>query len=220
MIPITSWRLAEEWVRSQLSSVAIPSDIGVVLVDNGCTDTAMGSVVVSDSVMLLRSEKNLGFGGAAKLASSSLPSGISICWMPGNGKISLSDCLEWLKLERKSPCPVSKAIRSGRPPVDRLKSKLVDVFLTAVTRFRWHDIGGTPTLVGSELREAFFGLAPDGIEIEAFTIAFCKQRSIQVSRSPIRYGRRLFGKSSWKRGFFSEVKLLRGFTRVALQKLP
>lgn len=219
VIPITSWRDAEQWVRGQLASIRIPAGVSIMIVDNGCDDPIEGPPLESKFVTVLRSEVNQGFGGAARLANQAVSQTASLCWMPGNGKISLSDCLDWLTLERKSPNSVAKAVRVGRQGIDKLKSKLVDVFLTTATGSSWLDVGGTPTVISPGLRESFFELAPDGIEIEAFTISFCNQKSIQMSRSTISYGPRAFGNSTWRKGLISEVSLLRAFTKIALTQI-
>jgi hypothetical protein len=195
----------------------MPVDISVLIVDNGCCDKIEGPNPENKSVTVIRSEVNLGFGGAAKLASSVIPPNASLCWIPGNGKISLSNCLDWLQRQRKSPYAVAKALRSRRRGIEVLKSRVVDVFLTTVTGFRWIDVGGTPTVISSSLRESFFERAPSGIEIEAYTIAFCHRQSIRMGRSKITYGRRAFGDSSWRKGLRSEIELLRAFTKIALE---
>lgn len=219
VIPITSWRGAERWLRDELLANPIPAGITVVILDNGCDDRFEGPSLESERVTVLRSDVNLGFGGAVKLANHKVAPNASLCWIPGNGKISLSNLLDWLELEIKSPHSVSKALRVGRSGAEALKSRLVEVFLSSVTGARWEDVGGTPTIISPELRQSFFRLAPDGIEIEAFTIAFCVQMSIKVSRSPILYGARAFGQSTWRKGVVSELKLLRDFTKIAIRSL-
>lgn len=216
MIPIISWRVAEPWLRDQLSANFMPADISVAIIDNGCADEIAGPSLESDRVAVFRSYSNLGFGGAARLANGAITAGVSICWMPGNGKISLSDCVDWVQRERNSRHSVAKALRSGRRGTEVLKSRVVDVFLTTLTLARWVDVGGTPTMISPGLRESFFERAPSGIEIEAYTIAFCHRRSLTMSRTKIPYGRRAFGNSTWRKGFISELKLLLAFVAIAL----
>ena len=190
-----------------------------MVVDNGCDDQIQGPSFESSFVTVLRSQANLGFGGAVKLANTTVSPLDALCWIPGNGKVSLADCLEWLNRERVEPIYVAKARRSGRPWPEQWKSRLVDAFLTIATGSGWVDVGGTPTAIGPQLRQAFFERAPDGIEIEAFTIAFSNQNGMRMTRTKVPYGVRAFGNSSWRKGPLSELQLLRSFTEVALRRL-
>ena len=207
------------WIRQQLATCILPPDIRLMIVDNGCAVRADVDGLNEKKVMLLRSETNLGFGGAVKLANKAIPDEDSICWMPGNGKVRLSDAIKWLRVALESKTRVSKGLRLRTDVAEVRKSRLVDALISAITGDSWVDIGGTPTLVTAETRVGFFESAPSGIEIEAHTIAFCNQTSVLASRPPITYGKRMYGSSSWRAGIKSELILLVAFIKTARAKV-
>jgi hypothetical protein len=134
--------------------------------------------------------------------------------MPGNNKVRPESLIGIRAvLEEKNP-DIFKAIRSGRPLFDRLKTLTVGILTSVYFRVNLMDSGGSPSLVSEHLVNTFLQ-GPDDYSYEAFFLYMARRKNYSVIRSPILYSSRLFGESHWQQGIKSELSLLH---RIMSQK--
>jgi hypothetical protein len=178
--------------------------------DNGSKNsefTQWLSTIQNENIRILEVEENLGFGGGAKYLLRNIPNEIK-GYMPGNYKVQPSSLMD---LESLVGDPrnleVFKATRSGRSPIENLKTQAVGLVSSVYFKNNLMDSGGTPTLVSRKFVEVFQN-GPDDFSFEAFILYVSRERNIRVARAPILYGSRLFGSSHWQSGLKSELRLL------------
>lgn len=155
---------------------------------------------------LIRSEKNLGFGGGVIYAAQKIDEDY-VCWMPGNMKVKPSDVVELLKNgDYKKINTLLKAKRINRPLVDLLKTKIFSIIASIKFQKLMFDIGGTPNIINKKL---LLGIEkyPNDFSFDAFMYYFALLNKLTIIRPKISYTKRLHGKSHWQRGFQTEITL-------------
>jgi hypothetical protein len=186
------------------------NNIDFYFFDNGSSDTLFSDWLKSvqrKNIKILSTENNLGFGGGAKHLLNQIPNEIR-GYMPGNFKVKPGSLVDLAKgVEQTSGFQVFKAARSGRSKGETLKTSMTGILTSFYFGKNMTDSGGTPTLVKAELVELFKD-GPDDYSFEAFLLFVCRKRKIKVSRYPIPYGTRLYGKSHWQSGIKAELNLL------------
>jgi hypothetical protein len=185
-------------------------DIDFYFFDNGSSDKLFSDWLQSvqgQNIKILSTEKNVGFGGGAKHLLSHIPNEIR-GYMPGNFKVKPGSLVNLAKeIEQTSGFQVFKAARSGRSKGETFKTSMSGILTSIYFGKNMTDSGGTPTLVKADLVELFKD-GPNDYSFEAFFLFVCRKLDIKVSRYPIPYGTRLYGKSHWQSGFKSELNLL------------
>ena len=92
---------------------------------------------------LIRSEKNLGFGGGVKYGASFVEKDY-VAWMPGNLKLNPHDVFIFLeKFQIKEQDFLLKAKRVERPLMDRLKTIIFGLIVSPFIKFNMMDSGGS-----------------------------------------------------------------------------
>lgn len=188
------------------------------LVDNGSSQRLEFPRDLPAQVVTIRLPDNLNFGGVVKFIETRIHEESYIGWLPGNGKIAIVDAHEWFKAALQSLQKISKATRLRAEVVQNIKTYVASTFLSIVTNIPIEDPGGTPTLIHPNLRKSFFKFAPEGIEIEVYTLGWAHRQGVNIFRGPIVYRERVAGKSSWRRGLKSEIQMLAKFLSI-LRKL-
>lgn len=155
---------------------------------------------------LIRSEKNLGFGGGVIYAAQKINEDF-VCWMPGNMKVKPNEVVELIKKEEyKKINTLLKAKRINRPLVDSLKTKVFSIVASIKFQKMMFDVGGTPNIISKEL---LLGIKnyPNDFSFDAFIYYFALLNKLMIIRPKISYTKRLHGKSHWQNGFKAEVIL-------------
>jgi len=155
---------------------------------------------------LIRTEKNLGFGGGVIYATQKIDEDY-VCWMPGNMKVKPSDVVELIKSDQyKKINTLIKAKRINRPIVDLLKTKIFSIIASIKFQKLMFDIGGTPNIINKKL---LLGIKkyPKDFSFDAFMYYFALLNKLTIIRPKISYTKRLHGKSHWQRGFQTEIAL-------------
>lgn len=214
MVPFYGAQVAASLITQQLESLENCGAMRWLLVDNGSEPRIDFGSQLPPNVMTLRIERNAQFGGALKNIGNFRYGVTHVCWLPGNGKIQMRDAEDWVKQALKTPSSISKARRLRGKKWEIFKTQLASVFLSTVTGVSISDPGGTPTLFPAKLFDNFIEYAPNGIEIEAYTIAWATALRLNLERPAIPYGERASGVSSWRRGLGSELKMLASFWRA------
>jgi hypothetical protein len=191
--------------------------IDFYFVDNGSKNFEFRewlSGINYENIKVLTIAENIGFGGGAKFILQSVPNEIR-GYMPGNYKVKPVSLIQLApRLANLTNFEVLKALRSERSTIESLKTFVVGVLASAHFRMNLMDSGGTPTLVSGRLVDKFLK-GPDDYSFEAFFLYMARREKLSVTRIPIPYGSRLFGKSHWQSGFKAELSL---FLRIIGQK--
>lgn len=183
-----------------------------LLLDNGSENRYMEEYYskknkLSEKCKVIRSKKNLGYGGGIIFASEYIEKDF-IAWMPGNMKINPIDAYDLVtnvNLDKKDI--YIKARRIDRPFADSLKTKLFGMAASIYFNTYIYDAGGTPNVVHKD----FFKLSehmPKDFSFDVFVYYFFKVNNLEIQRPKIKYTTRLHGNSHWQKGLTSELKLL------------
>lgn len=155
---------------------------------------------------LLRSEKNLAFGGGVLYAAQHIVEDF-VCWMPGNMKVKPSDVFDLItKEELKNTNLLIKARRVNRPLLDLIKTKIFALFSSIYFKKYLYDIGGTPNIMSKKLLLQLKNV-PKDFSFDAFIYYFAKFNNLNIHRPKISYTKRLHGESHWQKGISSEFLL-------------
>tara|TARA_B110000444_G_scaffold82301_1_gene77803 strand:- start:9359 stop:9952 length:594 start_codon:yes stop_codon:yes gene_type:complete len=181
-----------------------------LLIDNG-SDTNQISEF-SDKLTskmnweLIRSDKNLGFGGGVKFGAEKADCEY-VAWMPGNLKLNPIDVYNFFQNNKIQDDKVLlKAYRTGRPFLDRLKTIVFGIVVSPFFRVNMMDSGGTPNLV----HKSFFNLSkaiPNDFSFDVFVLYYFRLNKLPIYRPKITYQKRMYGSSHWQKGIISEVNL-------------
>jgi hypothetical protein len=182
-----------------------------IFLDNGSIDTYMEDYYSKKETLpeqwkVVRSEKNLGYGGGVIFASKYVETDF-IAWMPGNMKINPIDAYDFVKninLENKNT--YIKAKRINRPIIDSLKTKIFGITASIYFNIYIYDAGGTPNIVHKDFFKLSAGM-PTDFSFDVFVYYYFKVNNLVIDRPKIRYTKRLYGKSHWQKGLISELKL-------------
>ncbi len=180
-----------------------------IFLDNGSERNLISDLDIEESKgwKLIRSDKNLGYGGGIKFASKFIQKEF-VAWMPGNLKLNPKDVYEVLiKQPLDGKYTYIKCRRTGRPFIDSLKTFIFGILVSLYFRKYIYDAGGTPNLI----HKNFFSIPknfPNDFTFDIFVYFYCLLNKFQIIRPKIKYTIRVHGKSHWQKGFLSEIKLL------------
>lgn len=182
-----------------------------ILLDNGSDKSLLewlsfNSTLKNTSWEIIRTEKNLAFGGGILFAAKNIEEDF-VCWMPGNMKVKPSDALNLItKNNYKVENVLVKAKRINRPLLDNIKTKIFGLVASVYFNKYMYDIGGTPNIISKKLLLQISN-PPTDFSFDAFIYYFAKLNNLDIHRPKISYTKRLHGKSHWQTGLLSELFL-------------
>jgi glycosyltransferase involved in cell wall biosynthesis len=185
-----------------------------LVVDNGSTVelmTELDSSAIPEEVEIIRTDRNLGFGGGIMFGLSATRTEW-VGWMPGNLKVHPSQLLFFEPLIESDKFDLIKAKRKGRSFQANLKTLVASFIQSLVMRQRMSDTGGTPTF----LRRIFLAHlqdAPSDYVFESFVMFKARSFNLKINRPNVLYGNRQFGNSHWQRGLGAEFSLMKNIVR-------
>lgn len=206
IIPIYNDWESLEILLDEISQIQYHSHF--LIVDNGSSDSSKIFEVKSKlpaNCQILRSEKNLGFGGGIKYGFLHTDSNW-IAWMPGNLKVKPRDLKDIVESLAYSSQDFIKAKRVQRNLLASIKTFSLGIVQSMILRKNLLDAGGTPTFVNRKHLDLFFN-GPNDYSFESFCLYQARINNLVISRPNVNYGNRLFGSSHWQKGFRSEVIL-------------
>lgn len=180
-----------------------------ILLDNGSDNDQMlnyqnENFSNSQCWEIVKSEKNLGFGGGVKFCSKQVDSEF-VGWMPGNMKLDPLDVFNLFNENKSNDKDfLLKAYRSDRPFLDHIKTLIFGVTATLLTRYNMFDAGGTPCLTSKKLFNKLNNM-PNDFTFDIFVLYFFRFNNLKVIRPKIKYTTRMHGKSHWQDGLLSEL---------------
>lgn len=183
-----------------------------IIVDNGSRNNDMINFSnkknnLKKNWKIVRSNKNLGFGGGVKFGILNSDSEF-VSWMPGNLKVNPRDVYNFLNnFKTLNKNQLVKATRIGRPFTHKIKTIIFGVIVSIFFGVRMSDSGGTPNLVHRSLFNNP-NIFPDDFRFDVFILYYCRLNKYKVIRPKIIYTKRKYGKSHWQNGIINEFKLL------------
>jgi glycosyltransferase involved in cell wall biosynthesis len=177
-----------------------------LVIDNGSTDHRITEFLQNENIPFVRSDDNLGFGGAILHGAQEVNTQW-IAWMPGNLKVNPSDLAKFLDEFRFEPHTFAKAKRVNRKKPDQLKTFIAGAIQSIILGQNMIDTGGTPTVCEKSFLTSLIE-PPKDFVFESFTLYAARIRKLHIVRPPFPYGQRVYGHSHWQRGLKSEIDLM------------
>lgn len=183
--------------------------VNFILVDNGSTDRT--SSFMQDSrnlfpgIRFVTLLSNCGYGGGIIEGLKHSHSEF-VGWTHADLQTPLTDCLQGLELLNHGYDFV-KGRRNGRPLMDKIFSKCMGVFESALFGMKMQEINAQPTL----FRRDFFktwGNIPEDFSLDLYALVMARQSSSRIVRFDVNFLPRRHGSSKWNSGIKSRIRFI------------
>jgi glycosyltransferase involved in cell wall biosynthesis len=200
--------------------LAVRSEVEVVLVDNGSTDS---TAQVLENLLpkylgcrSIRVEKNQGYGFGI-VSGLKAAEGRILGWTHADMQTDPQDALLGLELFEKHGDDIFvKGRRYGRPFMDVVFTVGMSIFETALlTRPMW-DINAQPTMFSRSFFESWT-VPPDDFSLDLYAYYQAQKCGLKVYRFPVRFGERAHGVSHWNVNWAAKRKFIRRTVDFSLQ---
>ena len=196
----------------KLKPLLMNKSCDICLVDNGSIDNTyeilkkFESSEEAISILKIKENKGYGYGILKGLEASK---GEILAWTHADIQTNPGDILKGINLfEKYGKNIFVKGNRFGRPLTDRLFTFGMSIFVSIfLKRFMW-DINAQPTMFSSDFFKTWSN-APNDFSLDLFAYFSALNKKIKVHRFPVKFDKRLFGKSSWNVNFFSKLKFIK-----------
>ena len=184
----------------------------ICLVDNGSIDNTYKVLKEfeskEESISILKIKKNKGYGyGILKGLEASR--GEILAWTHADIQTNPEDILKGIKLFQKYGKNIFvKGNRFGRPISDRLFTFGMSIFVSLTLKKSLWDVNAQPTMFSSDFFKTWSN-APNDFSLDLFCYYSALNKKIKVYRFPVKFDKRLFGKSSWNINFISKLKFIK-----------
>jgi glycosyltransferase involved in cell wall biosynthesis len=196
------------------------SDVEVILVDNGSTDSTaevLGNLLPKyPGCRIIRVEKNQGYGFGI-LSGLKAAKGEIMGWTHADLQTDPQDALYGLELFGKHGDEIFvKGRRYGRPFMDVLFTLGMSIFETILlTRPMW-DINAQPTLFSRNFFESWAN-PPDDFSLDLYAYYQAQRVRLKVYRFPVKFGSRAHGVSHWNVNWAAKRKFILRTVEFSLQ---
>jgi len=192
--------------------LAVRSDVEVILVDNGSTDST--SEVLEkllpkySGCRAIRVEKNQGYGFGV-VSGLKAAKGEILGWTHADMQTDPQDALCGLELFGKHGDEIFvKGRRYGRPFLDVVFTVGMSLFETVLlTRPMW-DINAQPTMFSRNFFESWIA-PPDDFSLDLYAYYQAQSFGLKVHRFPVKFGERAHGVSHWNVNWAAKRKFIR-----------
>lgn len=200
--------------------LAVRSDVEVVLVDNGSTDSTaevlQNLLPKYPGCRSIRVEKNQGYGFGI-VSGLRAAEGQILGWTHADMQTDPQDVLLGLGLFEKHGDDIFvKGRRYGRPFMDVVFTVGMSVFETLLLARPMWDINAQPTM----FPRSFFDdweTPPEDFSLDLFTYYQAQSSGLKVYRFPVRFGERAHGVSHWNVNWAAKWKFIRRTIDFSLQ---
>jgi glycosyltransferase involved in cell wall biosynthesis len=200
--------------------LAVRSDVEVVLVDNGSTDS---SAEVLQNLLpkypgcrSIRVEKNQGYGFGIVSGLKAAKGGI-LGWTHADMQTDPQDALVGLELFEKHGDDIFvKGRRYGRPFMDVVFTVGMSLFETFLLARPMWDINAQPTMFSRRFFESWTA-PPDDFSLDLYVYYQAQNYGLKVHRFPVRFGERAHGVSHWNVNWAAKRKFIRRTVDFSLQ---
>jgi glycosyltransferase involved in cell wall biosynthesis len=180
--------------------LATRSDIEVILVDNGSTDS---TAALLESLLpkyprcrSIRIEKNQGYGYGI-LSGLKEAQGDILGWTHGDIQTDPKDALLGLELYEKHGGDIFvKGRRTGRPLMDVLFTIGMSIFETILLVRPMWDINAQPTIFSRNFFETWIS-PPNDFSLDLYVYYHALRQGSKIYRFPVKFSRRAHGVSHW-----------------------
>lgn len=200
--------------------LAVRSDVEVVLVDNGSTDSTaevlQNLLPKYPGCRSIRVEKNQGYGFGI-VSGLRAAEGQILGWTHADMQTDPQDVFLGLGLFEKHGDDIFvKGRRYGRPFMDVVFTVGMSVFETLLLARPMWDINAQPTM----FPRSFFDdweTPPEDFSLDLFTYYQAQSSGLKVYRFPVRFGERAHGVSHWNVNWAAKWKFIRRTIDFSLQ---
>jgi len=200
--------------------LSVRSDVEVVLVDNGSTDSTaevlQNLLPKYPGCRSIRVEKNQGYGFGI-VSGLRAAEGQILGWTHADMQTDPQDVFLGLQLFEKHGDDIFvKGRRYGRPFVDVVFTVGMGVFETLLLARPMWDINAQPTMFS---RSFFDGweTPPEDFSLDLFTYYQAQSNGLKIYRFPVRFGERAHGVSHWNVNWAAKWKFIRRTIDFSLQ---
>lgn len=201
-------------------ALAFTSDVEVVLVDNGSTDS---TAEVLENLLpkfqgcrSIRVEKNQGYGFGI-VSGLKAAKGEILGWTHADMQTDPQDSLRGLNLFEKHGDDIFvKGRRYGRPFMDVVFTVGMSVFETFLLARPMWDINAQPTMFSRRFFESWT-VPPDDFSLDLYAYYKAQSYGLKVYRFPVRFSERAHGVSHWNVNWTAKRKFIRRTVNFSLQ---
>lgn len=179
------------------------TELEVIFVNNGSTDNTKSLLPALISkhkqFRCIHIKKNTGYGYGI-LAGLNTAKGQILGWTHADIQTDPTDFIKAINFfgEGTSSTFV-KGKRYGRPIFDTIFTFGMSIFETIFLRELLIDINAQPTVFQRDFYESWQN-PPKDFSLDLYAYFLAKQGKFKIRRFPVRFGPRLYGKSSWNTG--------------------
>jgi len=199
---------------------ALRSDVEVVLVDNGSTDST--SEVLQNLLpkypgcRSIRVEKNQGYGFGI-VSGLRAAEGQILGWTHADMQTDPQDVFRGMQLFEKYGDDIFvKGRRYGRPFGDVIFTVGMSVFETLLLARPMWDINAQPTMFPRSFFERW-ETPPEDFSLDLFTYYQAQSKGLKIYRFPVKFGERAHGVSHWNVNWAAKWKFIRRTVDFSLQ---
>jgi glycosyltransferase involved in cell wall biosynthesis len=200
--------------------LAVRSDVEVVLVDNGSTDS---TVEVLQKLLpkypgcrSIRVEQNQGYGFGI-LSGLRAAEGQILGWTHADMQTDPQDALLGLDLFKKHGDNIFvKGRRYGRPFMDVVFTLGMSMFETMLLVKPMWDINAQPTMFTRKFFNEWSS-PPDDFSLDLYSYYQAKAQGLNVCRFPVKFSEREYGVSHWNVNWAAKWKFIRRTVNFSMQ---
>ena len=100
-----------------------------------------------------------------------------------------------------------KGLRKGRPFIDQFFTFSMSLIATVRLGYFFRDINAQPTIFPASFLKNW-DKPPSDFSLDLYAYYKAKRLGYKINRIPVKFNRRLFGTSSWNKGFKSKIKFI------------
>jgi glycosyltransferase involved in cell wall biosynthesis len=200
--------------------LAVRSDVEVVLVDNGSTDSTaevlQNLLSKYPGCRSIRVEKNQGYGFGI-LSGLRSAEGQILGWTHADMQTDPQDALRGLYLFEKNGDNIFvKGRRYGRPFMDVVFTAGMSMFETLLLAKPMWDINAQPTMFPRKFFDSWSS-PPDDFSLDLYAYYQAQTQGLKVCRFPVKFGERAYGVSHWNVNWAAKWKFIRRTIDFSLQ---
>ena len=201
-------------------ALATKSEVEVILVDNGSTDSTprvlLNLLSRYPGCRSVRIEKNQGYGFGI-LSGLRVAKGEILGWTHADMQTDPQDALSGLELFEKHGIDIFvKGRRFGRPLADVLFTIGMSLFETLLLAKPMWDINAQPTMFSHKFFESWSS-PPDDFSLDLYAYYQAQTQGLTVYRFPVKFGERAHGVSHWNVNWAAKWKFIRRTIDFSLQ---